>query len=102
MPRLNDEGFPIILTITKESDGAAYDVSAATTKQILLKPADGGALLTKTASLYTDGTDGKLSYATETGILSVVGTWYAQAYTIVGSVKLRSTIVSFEVERVLS
>lgn len=102
MPRLNDEGFPIILTITKESDGAAYDVSAATTKQILLKPADGGALLTKTAALLTDGTDGKIYYATEAGVLSTVGEWQAESYTIVGGVKLSSTIETFEVGRVLS
>ena len=80
---VGDVGTELVCEIVEydETTGAdvAVDVSGATELTIYLtKP--NGTVLTKTASLDTDGLDGKIVYATISGDLSVAGTWRIQAY----------------------
>lgn len=96
--RKNDVGVVIELTI-KDQDNAVIDLSSASTLQIkLTKPK--GTVLTKTASLSTDGTDGKMRYATVSDDLNEVGVWEAQAYIVIGSSQYHSTILKFHVTNV--
>jgi len=44
-----------------------------------------GTSTTKTASLNTTGTDGKIKYVSEAGLIDVVGTWRLQGYVEFGS-----------------
>lgn len=93
----NDVGVVLELTITKESDGTALDISSATTRQILLKPPRGGATVTKTATLSGAGTDGKMRYVTEAGVLSAAGTWKIQGRVVIGSLDVHTSVEDFAV-----
>lgn len=75
----NDIGSTIELTII--DNGIIYDVSLATTKQIILKKPS-GAVLTKTALFSSDGSDGKIYYIIVSGDLDEAGTYDVQAKLI--------------------
>lgn len=60
-----DIGIDFIVTLLKASDNTPLDVSAATTLQLKFR-AIGGTTKTQTASLVTDGKDGKIRYVTAT------------------------------------
>ena len=106
--RDGDFGRTIRLTI-KDQDGSAVDVSAATTKQIILKP-KGGTGAAKTAAFYTDGTDGKVQYALVSGDLNahVQGqygseqTWYVQGRIATATTDWNTTEATFTVSRSLA
>lgn len=78
---LGDFGLPITVEVVDKSDNF-LDISAATTVNIVLKKPD-GSILTKTAAFVTDGTDGKITYVVESGVLSVTGQWTARAQVII-------------------
>jgi hypothetical protein len=80
--------FQIVLT----RDGAAFDVSAASVKQIVLKDA-AQVVRVKTASFTTDGTDGKVQYTTIAGDLMAVGPLAVQAKITVPSGSWTSDVV---------
>ena len=92
----NDVGTVLEATIL-DSAGAVIDVSTATTKTLkLVKPS--GAVLNKTATFTTDGSDGKIRYATIANDLDSVGTWRIQAYIELGaSNKFHTSVTTFEV-----
>ena len=94
-----DIGVDFISTL-KDETGTVIDVSGASTKQIIFLPPSGTAL-TKTASFVTDGTDGKISYATIAGDMSENGRWEWQAKIVTASANWRSEIHSFKVVRSL-
>jgi hypothetical protein len=97
--RKNDEGAALEL-IFKEN-GVVVDISSATSKLIKLQKPD-GTVLTKSGSFATTGTDGKLWYVIEHGILDVIGEWMAEGYVeLSGGKKLHTTISRFEVEKIL-
>lgn len=75
----NDEGVDI--TITVEEDGAAVDISTATTKQLKFQYPDGTGVI-KDGEFVTDGSDGKLKYSTEAGFLTPAGRWKVQGYFV--------------------
>ena len=52
-----------VFEVTVKDGEDVVDVSSATTRQLIFKSKD-GAVLTKTAVLVTDGTDGKIKYTT--------------------------------------
>lgn len=84
------------LQVTVKDGNDVLDVSAASTKQILLlKP--GGDLLTKTASFVTDGTDGVIKYVTISGDLDELGMWKIQVYVVIGSSEWHSDVGTFKV-----
>lgn len=87
----DDFGQPAEITFidTDSTTGAAVDISAySTTKQMLWTDPD-GAVSTKTATFVTDGTDGKIQYTTEDGLLNAFGDW-----TVQGRVKSASATLS--------
>jgi len=100
MPRKNDVGVIIRLTITKSSDSTALDISAASTKTITIKK-PGHTSADYTASLTTDGTDGKMQYAVASGVLDEIGLYEVQGYVKIGSTEYSTTIKTFSVEPTL-
>ena len=92
---VNDIGTQFKLTIL--DGGTALDVSTATKKINFRKP--DGTCLEKTASNFTDGTDGIIYYTTESGDLDVVGTWKMQAFVDFGATEFYSDVHSFKVHK---
>lgn len=99
MPRLNDIGTVFRMTITKESDASALDISAATTRQIYFKKPS-GEVDTRTATLSGSGTDGRMQYATVDGDLDEVGQWEIQGKVVIGTQTFKTKRNEFEVEKV--
>ena len=95
--RQNDIGTQLQVQISDCND-AIIDISAADTKQIILKKPS-GSTLTKNASFMTDGTNGMLSYVTIDGDLDEIGTWKIQAVVGIGGNIWRSNFKSFKVHR---
>lgn len=97
--RKNDEGSALEL-VCKEG-GAAVNISSATVKKIYLQKPD-GTVVEKTAVFSSDGSDGKIKYSLEAGVLDATGEWKAQGYVeLSGGQKLRTSNVRFEVEPIL-
>jgi len=99
-PHLNAYGGVFQITLTDGS--SAVDVSAATTKQIIFEDPD-GTVTSKTAVWVTDGTDGKIKYTAESGLLDATGVWKIQGrVTDSSSFDYRSAKGTFTVETILS
>lgn len=94
---LNDFGTEIALTVV-DLDCVAVDISAATLTEFeLIKP--DGTIVTKTASFVTDGSDGRLKYVIESGVVDVVGTWAVRVKVTEGATKVyRTERVDFDVK----
>lgn len=84
------------LVVTLSDGGTAVNLSSATTKQIILLAPD-GTKLTKTATFVTDGTDGKIKYATIAGDLTQEGEWKLQAHVTMLTGEWRSDVQTFDV-----
>ncbi|MCB0190628.1 MAG: hypothetical protein KDJ65_01645 [Anaerolineae bacterium] len=95
MPQIDDVGVVIRLTITKQSDGAALDISAASTTQIDIRKPD-GTLLNKTASLTNDGADGKMECETASSDLDIEGEYEVQGYVVISGSPKRTTKKRFD------
>ena len=96
MSQVGDIGTTIKATIT-DQDGAALDVSGASTLQLLfLKP--NGVLVTQTATMTGDGTDGVIQYVTVSGDLDVPGIWKSQGYIVDAGKEHKSSVDSFHVK----
>lgn len=96
MPQLDDVGVTIRLTIIKESDSLALDISSATTKRVDIRKPD-GTLLQRTATLTNDGTDGKMECDTETDDLDIQGEYEVQGYVVISGKPKRTTAKRFDV-----
>ncbi len=85
-----------VLVVTLKNDNVPVDISAATTKQIILQnpSVTGGAFA---ATFTTDGTDGKLQYTTTINDLDESGVWQIQAYVVLATGAWRSEIQEFSV-----
>lgn len=94
---VGDIGTQFIVTI-QDYNGTAEDISAATTKQIILKAPD-GTRLAKNAGFVTDGSDGQIVYTTVSGDMSTNGTWKIQGYVITPSGQWHTEFESFRVVR---
>ena len=82
-----------------DEENNIVDVSVATTKQIWLTQPD-GTIVTKTASFYTDGTDGIIKYQCSSSDLSAAGVWSIQGYVILPvSLPYHTNIEMFKVYR---
>jgi hypothetical protein len=94
-----DIGTAIRLTITKQSDGTVLDISTASTKQIILR-SPAGKVKTFTATLVTDGTDGKMEYITAAAAdLDEAGKWDVQGRVVIASSNRKTILpVQFEVK----
>lgn len=80
----------------KDETGTAVNISSATVKTISFRKPS-GALLTKSASFNTDGTDGILKYTAISGDIDQVGVWNWQAYVKLAGWEGYSEILYFEV-----
>ena len=92
----NAVGYVITLTVT--DDGAAVDLSTASTKQFLMMKPDGTKLIVS-ADFSSDGTDGKLKYATIAGDIDQAGRYRVQAYVVTPTFSGSSTITDFTAGR---
>jgi hypothetical protein len=75
---------------------ATLDVSQATIKKIIIKKPDGSATIND-AQFGTTGTDGIITYQTQSGDLNLVGTYSVQAYLEMDTFKGYSTVTTFAV-----
>lgn len=93
--QVSDIGAVVVLEICEA--GAVVDVSSATvTKQIeILRPDN--TTLDVAASFTTDGTDGKIQYASVSGDLNQPGTYEAQGYAVIGTWTGRTSKARFNV-----
>ena len=95
-----DIGTIFRLTIT-DTSGTAIDVSTAMTKYINFQDPS-GVRMQKTASFYTDGTDGKIQYTTVSGDIDSVGTWQIQGWVETSLGKFWTEKDSFKVYSTLA
>lgn len=80
--RVGDVG--VLIRLTVQQDGAAKNISTATTKEIhIYKPS--GSEVTRTASFTTNGSDGQVEVSTQSGDLDESGTYTATAHLVMGS-----------------
>lgn len=93
---VGDIGTQLIVTV---KDGTSVvDISSATVKYLTLKKPDGTSLQ-KDTSFVTDGTDGKMSYTTVSGDLSVCGSWKMQGNIEISGNQFKTDIKTFKVYR---
>lgn len=92
---VGDIGTQFILEIRDELD-AIVDLSTASSLQMVFKNQT-DAKVTKTATLYTDGKDGKIKYVTINGDLNRPGQWQIQAQVVIADATWSSDIGSFRV-----
>jgi len=97
--RLGDYGTILRGTIYDELD-EPQDISDAVTKYLILKKPDGSSVQ-KTASFFTDGTDGKLIYAVQSGDIDQVGRWQLAAQVTTTTKFHNSTIDDFLVKKTI-
>lgn len=91
-----DIGVELLVTL-KDPDGAVEDVSDASVIRFRFRKPD-GTEISRTGSLKTDGTDGKVSYTSVENDFDQVGLWRYQVYVEAGSTKRTSTQTSFRVQ----
>lgn len=91
---VNDVGTQLVVTVL--DDGAVVDISTATEIYILLRKPD-GVTYTKTASLYSDGTDGKMEYTTEADDLNAAGNYKIQGKVVLGGGTYFTSLGTFKV-----
>lgn len=96
--RTNDVGS--VFSVTVMEDGAAFNLSTATTLTLRLRKPD-GSVISRPAALYTDGTDGRVFYATVTGDLDQPGAWRGQMYIALPSGHWSSDLFDFPVGEAL-
>lgn len=94
----NDIGTVFEVTVKDCVSGTStvLDVSGASSLELIFKSPSGVAA-TQTASLVTDGTDGKIKYTSVDGDFAEVGTWRIQCKIGIGGGTYRSDVGSFKV-----
>lgn len=91
----DDYGTIFRATILDEND-AVVDVGDFTTRSFIFKKPD-KSIINKTASLYTDGSDGIIQYTVESGVLDTVGVWQIQAHVIGDTTSWKTDVQEFRV-----
>ncbi len=94
---LNDVGTQFLITLVDANENP-MDISAATSKFIIFKKPS-GALITKSGSFYTDGTDGKIYYISILNDLDEIGAWKIQAHVITLTSDWHTNFSTFKVHR---
>lgn len=92
---IGDQGTLFVVTLFKE-DGTILNVSAATTLQMIFKPPTATHII-KTASMVTDGTDGKIQVVMGNDFAEA-GNWTLQAHVIDGGNENYSSFSHFTVK----
>lgn len=93
---LHDVGTVFELTVV-DQDGDIVDLSNATTRQIIFRKPN-GTTLTKTATVVTDGQDGRMQCISAEGDIDKLGLWRWRGYVVTTSGKWHSDQPSFEVQ----
>ena len=75
--------YGVSLRVTIKENDLPVDISAATSIVYLIRKPD-SSLLTVTASFYTNGTDGVLTYTTVNGDTNIAGVYKYQARMTLG------------------
>jgi len=91
---VNDIGTQFIVTV--KDDGVVQDISTATNLILIFKKPD-QTTSNKTATLYTDGTDGKMTYTSVSGDLNQAGNYKIQGKVTLGGATYYTSIGSFKV-----
>lgn len=91
---VNDIGTQLIMTV--KDDGEIVDISGATLLQVILKKPD-GQTYTKTGTLYTNGTDGKMYYTSIGGDFSAAGNYKIQGKVTIPGGTYYTSISDFKV-----
>lgn len=94
---VGDVGTAFLVTI-KDENSNIVDISTATTKQFYFKKPD-GTTVTKSASLFTDGTDGKMVYYTISNDLNISGKWTLQAHIVTTTTDFKTDVYNFIVDK---
>lgn len=72
-----DIGTKLLVTIT--DNDVVVDISSASTLSIFIKKPD-GSILTRSGTLETNGTDGKMYYITVSGDINTAGSYKLQGH----------------------
>lgn len=96
---LNDIGNIFVLTF--QDNGVVVDVSSATVTKNIIFVAPDGTKDTQAASFTTNGTDGKIQYATQDGDMDQVGEWQVQGHVVITAGTFKSEIKRFCVEAIV-
>ena len=96
---VGDIGTIFRLTIVDE-DGDAIDVSGATTKKIYFEKPDRTKIV-RTATFYTDGSDGIIQYAVVDGDLNKSGDWQVQGWVDLADGEFFSALGEFTVRETI-
>ncbi len=94
---VNDVGTVFKATVIDEN-GSIVDVSTMQSGTFFFKKPD-GTKIQKTASIYTNGTDGILSYVTVAGDINMNGLWSLQSQVVFSGQTYFTDIYDFRVER---
>jgi hypothetical protein len=92
---VNDIGTSFIATVKNEDD-EVEDISAASAMTFTFKKPSGDTL-TVDADFYTDGTDGKMSYISESTDIDEEGNWSLQGVVTIGTSVYHTSIYKFRV-----
>lgn len=95
---VGDIGTQFRFTIKEESVAVDLQDLSPTTKTLKFKKPD-GTTVEKTASFYTDGSDGIITYTSESGFLDIAGTWRVQGFLDFGATEFNTDIQKFKVHR---
>lgn len=86
---------PTFRDIIKDQDGAIVDIGTATIEMVFRKP--DGTASKQTATLTTDGSDGKMHYKGDTSFLDTVGEWQRESKVAIGADVFKGTRFNFRV-----
>lgn len=90
---LSDTGTVISMQVLEK--GEIVNLSAGSAEIVFRKP--NGSCVAKTATFFTDGSDGMIQYIVESGFIDQAGKWSMQAVVSIGDGEWRSDPVWFSV-----
>ena len=91
----------ILEVVCVDENDVAINISAATTKDILIQRPN-GFTITRAASFTTSGTDGKIRYITVAGDLIMAGRYKYQGHVVYSGNDRLTSAGAFVVEEALS
>lgn len=91
---VGDVGTQLIMTV--KDDGAVVDISAASDLDVIIRKPD-GVSHTKSGTLYTDGTDGKMYYTSISGDFADAGNYKLQGKVVLSGGTYYTSVSNFKV-----
>ena len=91
-----DIGTKLLITIT--DDGSVVNISSASNLSIFIKKPD-GSVLNRSGTLETNGTDGKMYYATIYGDIDTAGIYKIQGHVTLLNGSFFTSTATFKVYR---